>query len=429
MTELDFDVIVIGGGIAGTVCALRLAQFGHEVALVERGEAPGTKNLSGGVFYCDIMNEVIPDFANVAPIERVILRNHLSFLTETGHISLDVADSRLVEAGNAVSVLRVRLDAWLAEQAEAAGVAVVPGMHVDRLLTTGGVVTGVAVGEDELRCKVVVAADGITSFAARSIGLRPQPANNHVALGVKSVIELGEDVVRSRFGLGEREGAAWAMVGEATRGLPGGGFLYTNRSSVSIGVVMRLDALLSSRQASSDVHDAFLTHPSVAPLIDGGELVQYGCHLTAEAGALEGPIHTDGFVVIGDAAGLTLNTGFAIRGMDLAAGSALVAADAISQALRANDYASGGLERYPTMLAASTVGADVATYKNAPDALAEDALYREIGPLLGTIFHDIYRHDDTPHRHAWQIAKDAVVASPVKLRDLARVAWKGGRSL
>ena len=132
--EEDFEVIVVGGGIAGTVCALALAQQGHEVALVERGEAPGSKNLSGGVFYCDVMNQVIPDFAQVAPVERRITRNCLTFLTPDGHVGLDIFDSRLGATGNAVSVLRSKLDPWLAEQAEAAGVAVVPGMLADRVL-------------------------------------------------------------------------------------------------------------------------------------------------------------------------------------------------------------------------------------------------------------------------------------------------------
>ena len=55
MNDVDFEVIVVGAGIAGMTCAYLLAQQGHEVLLVERGTEPGTKNLSGGVFYCKIM--------------------------------------------------------------------------------------------------------------------------------------------------------------------------------------------------------------------------------------------------------------------------------------------------------------------------------------------------------------------------------------
>jgi electron transfer flavoprotein-quinone oxidoreductase len=51
VAEPDFDVIVVGAGIAGCVTAYQLAQQGREVLLIERGEAPGSKNLSGGVLY------------------------------------------------------------------------------------------------------------------------------------------------------------------------------------------------------------------------------------------------------------------------------------------------------------------------------------------------------------------------------------------
>ncbi|EFS92776.1 hypothetical protein HMPREF9607_00989 [Cutibacterium modestum HL044PA1] len=46
--EPDFDVIIIGGGVAGTVAAYQLSRAGHDVLLIERGQEPGSKNLSGG---------------------------------------------------------------------------------------------------------------------------------------------------------------------------------------------------------------------------------------------------------------------------------------------------------------------------------------------------------------------------------------------
>ena len=46
-----------------------------------------------------------------------------------------------------------------------------------------------------------------------------------------------------------------------------------------------------------------------------------------------GEIVMDGMVVVGDAAGLTLNTGLTVRGMDLAVGSAIAAAEAVHAAL------------------------------------------------------------------------------------------------
>ena len=104
--SVDFDVIVIGAGVAGCVTAYQLATKGHSVLLVERGPKPGSKNLSGGIFYCRVMEEVMPGFVTEAPVERRITRNCLSFLSPTSFVNVDYRDQRLAEPVNAVTVLR-----------------------------------------------------------------------------------------------------------------------------------------------------------------------------------------------------------------------------------------------------------------------------------------------------------------------------------
>ena len=174
--EPDFDVIVVGAGPAGSVAAYRLAAAGLSVVLIERGEAPGAKNLSGGVLYGRVLDEVFPGFADTAPVERRITRHVTTFLTADSHVSIDYAGAGLASPVNAVTVLRAKLDAWLAERAEEAGVFVMSGVRVDGLLREAGPdgtqrVVGVRAGDDELRARVVVAADGVNSFLARGIGL------------------------------------------------------------------------------------------------------------------------------------------------------------------------------------------------------------------------------------------------------------------
>ena len=426
----DFDVIVIGGGVAASVCAYLLAKAGREVLLIERGVEPGSKNLSGGVFYCRVMQQIFPDFLDTAPVERRITRNCLSFLNPTSFVNIDYWDGRLADPVNAVTVLRAKFDPWLAEQCEQAGVTVMPGVKVDSLIAEDGQYVGVRAGEDELRCRVVVAADGVNSFISQDAGLRAKEPLHNLAVGVKSVIQLGEDEVRKRFNLEGQEGAAYAIVGDCTQGVGGGGFMYTNRDSVSVGVVLRLDDLADKGKSSSDVHDHFLRHPAIKPFVEGGELLEYGCHLVAEGGQkMQHDLVRGGLVVIGDAAGFTLNTGFTVRGMDLAAGSAQAAAIAIDRAIGKGDLSQAALEDYVKQYEANFVGQDMATYARAPEFLETPEMYGDVGKLLADVLHGVYDLNLTPRKRLVPTAMAALKRSPLTIRQLVKIGIQAVRAL
>jgi electron transfer flavoprotein-quinone oxidoreductase len=429
-TDVDFDVIVVGAGIAGCVTAYQLAVKGHSVLLVERGQSPGSKNLSGGVFYCRIMEKIMPGFIDEAPVERRITRNCLSFLSDTSFVNVDYGDARLRQSVTAVSVLRSKLDEWLATKCEEAGVILMSGVRVDALVTKNERIVGIRAGDDELLAHVVVAADGVNSFICRNAGIRAKEPTKHLAVGVKSVIGLPRNVIEERFNLTGDEGVAYAMVGDCTNGVGGGGFLYTNLESLSIGVVIRLDDLVSRGDSSSELHDRFLSHPAIEPFLKGGELLEYGCHMVAEGGqAMVHDLTRPGLVVVGEAAGLSLNTGFTVRGMDLAAGSGFAAARAIDASLLKGDFSKSSLDAYSVELDNIFVGKDMRTYSKAPHFLENPRMYRAYGQLLSDVMYGMYNLDTTPRQHLLPIAKEALKKSPVNFTQLIKDMYAGVRAL
>ena len=118
------------------------------------------------------MEQVWPDFVRQAPVERTITRNWSCSSTTARWSASTTGTSGWRAPVNAVTVLRAKLDAWLGEQCESAGVTVMPGMHVDALVREGERVVGIRAGEDDLRAHVVVAADGVNSFLCRDAGIR-----------------------------------------------------------------------------------------------------------------------------------------------------------------------------------------------------------------------------------------------------------------
>ena len=432
--EPDFDVIVIGAGIAGCVATYQLARQGRSVLLIERGETPGSKNLSGGVLYSRGIQQVFPDFLSEAPVERRITRNYINFLNADSSIAIDYRDARLADPVNAVTVLRAKLDPWLAEKCEEAGAIIMSGVRVDRVLTedgaTGKRVVGVRAGDDELRARVVVAADGVNSFIAKEAGFREQEPLDHLAVGVKSVVSLPRETIEERFNLTGDEGAAIAAVGDCTEGVGGGGFLYTNLDSLSVGIVVRLDDLTAKKKVVTDIFDHFLEHRFIAPYLEGGELLEYGCHLVAEGGLhMVGEIVMDGMVVVGDAAGLTLNTGLTVRGMDLAVGSAVAAAEAIGSALEQENTSKAALAGYREKLFASYVGKDMKTYAKAPSFLEVERMYKEYGELFANVLYGAFNLDTHPREHVRTVARKSLARSPLTIRQLVKDGIIGARAL
>ena len=170
------------------------------------------------------------------------------------------------------------------------------------------------------------------------------------AVGFKEVIELPPRTIEERFGVRENEGAAHLFLGSLTKGRFGGGFLYTNRSSLSLGLVLRIQDLMEHAPLLEAPRflDDFKNRPEIAPLIAGGETVEYSAHVLPEAGfgGLIGPF-ADGLLIAGDAAGFSLNMGLTVRGMEFALASGVLAARTILRARENKDFSASSLSVLP----------------------------------------------------------------------------------
>jgi len=248
------DAIVVGAGPAGSAAALELARAGRSVVLLERGPFPGSKNVYGGVVYGRVLDDVIPRWWEQVPVQRWVVRRSTMLLTGSQALSVDFrTESWGAAPYNGMTVYRSDFDSWLAGHATAAGAELVTSTVATGLLRDDrGAVAGVRTDRPggELRARAVIACDGVNSFLAKEAGLLPRVAAAHHTLGVKEVLGLPPEVIEERFGVGAHRGVDIEMLG-ATGGIPGGGFLYTNADSVSVGVVVSLPGLAAARSSSS----------------------------------------------------------------------------------------------------------------------------------------------------------------------------------
>ncbi|TFG33930.1 FAD-dependent oxidoreductase [Candidatus Thorarchaeota archaeon] len=386
------DAIVVGAGLAGCASAYLLAKSGLNVMLIERASRPGEKNVSGGLLLSSSLHTLIPNFWEHAPIERVITGFKISLLHRRRSTTIDYREPALsTPPFNGFSVLRSKFDYWLSKQAEEVGVNLIPGIRVDTPILKDGKVVGIHAGDEEIEADVVIAADGVNSKMAIGAGLREDFTPSQVALGVKEVIGLPRDVIEDRFGLVDTEGVAHLFLG-STRGNPGGGFLYTNLDSISLGSVIHLSAFRKNMAKAKDSADYLKTNPLVTRLIQGGQLLEYSAHLVPEAGYRGlSTFYTDGMLVTGDAAGFVLNLGFSFEGMNLAIESGILAAKTVIEAKQRGDFSKASLKRYQKMLEASYVIRNFKTFKNLPDLLTNPRIQTQYPWLINSILSDLYR--------------------------------------
>ncbi len=400
------DVIIVGGGLAGLSCAYELADSGMTVLVLERGDFSGSKNVTGGRLYLRPILPYLPDIWKEAPFERHVVKEIFTAMGKHNSTTFEFYSDRFKEEPYpSYTILRAKFDRWFAELVSEKGSFVIPQKTVDDLIKENGKVIGVKSGDEEIGADCVVAADGILSFLSEKAGLRKPFQPKHFALGFKEVIQLDPKTIEDRFRVAEGEGAAQLFFGALTQGMMGGGFLYTNKDSLSLGLVIGLHALNSkaTREEVYKLLDRFKERPEIKNIIRGGETVEYSAHLITEGGIYNMPkLYTDGMLMVGDAAGLGLNMLFTVRGMEYAIVSGVLAARTIKEAKAKNDFSASSLAKYEKLLNESFILKEMHTFKNTLAVLENERLFTKYPQVISDLFEKVMWVDENPKEEIYK---------------------------
>lgn len=393
---LEMDVVFVGAGPANLSGALHLARLVREhneavasgkregkslgeieIGVIEKGAYVGAHILSGSVMDPRALKELMPDFMEQgAPLESPVKEDYFLYLTKTRAIRSPVTPPPLKNHGYYIVSLN-RLTAWLGEKCEEAGVNIFPEFPgADMLYDDDDHVVGVRTGDKgidkegkpkpnfepgvDLRAKVTVLGEGprgsLTKQLTQRLNLNDGREPQVYSLGIKELWELPDD----RYPAGRVT---------HTLGFPsdaktyGGGWIYGMQNRIlNIGYVTGLDY----RDPLLDPHvefQRFKQHPFLARLLEGGKMIRYGAKTIAAGGPHAMPqVYADGVLLVGDCAGF-LNSQ-RLKGIHTAIKSGMLAAEAIFEALLANDFSAKQLQRYEQLVNESWIMKELRKIRN-----------------------------------------------------------------
>lgn len=389
-----FDVIVVGAGPAGITTAYELAKKGVEALLIERGEQVGVKNMFGGVVTGDWFRNLADNIWEEGVIERPITRKRFSVLNNNLNVS---AECENTDSSNpfGFTTHRPKFDNWYASIAQKAGVKLVTELSVEKLLLDKGRVVGVKTDRDdgEIYSDIVVLADGVNSIIHRNGTNRHGADCSEYSLGVKEIIKVDGDVFRHLGIRTDREGLSHEFIG-LDGCIIGGGFLYTNSDTISIGVVAKLRSLIDNGSNIYELLDKFKNSRHIRHLISSGRSIEYSAHLIPSAYQKSTTLFSHGLIVAGDAAGFVLSTGLHFEGVNYAVASGVAAANTVVDCVNRQDPTSRTTSRYMRYLRENHVLPDLRRYRRATALIKSAEFHQRVPGIICDSFNNTLRTPD-----------------------------------